>query len=155
MLTKLACCTVMSDTVSNTVGPGTSLKIPGLILTTLLMFLSATSAAATDDISLQARPQLCVVPPGEHLCSMQLQLSWTAQRDRNVCISLSHLPEPLQCWQTAQQGDHSVEFTHDANITVRLQDAQTGQVLAELDIPVLKRDLRDTRRRRRHAWSIF
>jgi hypothetical protein len=120
-----------------------------------LSFVAMPAAIAEAGVTLEARPQLCVIAPGEELCIAQMHLQWTAAIERDVCIGFAHQSEFLQCWEGEQRGEHRVDLAHNDNITVRLHDAQSGQVLAELDIPVIKRDLRDTRRRRRHAWSIF
>lgn len=144
-----------SDTADRTVGLPASSKTMAAMLLCVLMTLTLPAALADENVALSAQPRLCVIAPGDQLCSLQLRLSWSADRDRDVCLRLSEQTEFLHCWQAQQQGEYTVELAHDDNITVQLQDAQTGRILGQLDIPVIKRDLRDTRRRRRHAWSIF
>ena len=43
----------------------------------------------------------------------------------------------------------------EQNTTVQLVDPGTDAVLLESLIPVLTRELRDSRKRRRHVWSIL
>ncbi|HBN15289.1 MAG: hypothetical protein CMQ46_11620 [Gammaproteobacteria bacterium] len=155
MWTKFACRRVSADTVNKTVGLVTSAKTLSVLWTWLLLLVSIPDATAEAGATLDAQPQLCVIAPGEKLCVAQMHLQWTTARERDVCIGFAHQPDFLQCWVGQQRGDHRVDLAHNDNITVRLHDAKSGQILAELDIPVIKRDLRDTRRRRRHAWSIF
>jgi|GEM_PF-797025 len=150
-----ACRRVSADTVSKTVDFVSSAKTLSVLWTWLLLPVSIPAVAAEAGVTLEAHPQLCVIAPGEELCVVQMHLQWTTARERDVCIGFAHQPDFLQCWVGQQRGDHRVDLAYDENITVRLHDAQSGQILAELDIPVIKRDLRDTRRRRRHAWSIF
>lgn len=86
---------------------------------------------------------------------MQMLVSWTAVSDISVCLKFPEQAEALHCWQAQQQGEFSASVSREENVSVQLLDSQTNQILSEVEIPVIKRDLRDTRRRRRHAWSIF
>lgn len=155
MLTVFAASRVASDTAAGTVGFFTSGASILVTLLWVLVALAAPSVTADEGVALSAQPRLCVIAPGDELCQLQLRLSWTAEQNRDVCLKLAEQTGFLQCWQARRQGDYTVELTRENNISVLLQDAETGQILSQIDIPVIKRDLRDTRRRRRHAWSIF
>lgn len=126
-----------------------------MYLFAMLFALALCDVQADEGVTLSAQPRLCVIAPDEELCQLQLQLSWMAEHDRDVCLKLAEQAGFLQCWQARRQGDYTVELSRESNISVLLQDAETGQILSQIDIPVIKRDLRDSRRRRRHAWSIF
>tara|TARA_R110002072_G_scaffold170552_2_gene324157 strand:+ start:90722 stop:91189 length:468 start_codon:yes stop_codon:yes gene_type:complete len=144
-----------SDTACRTV----ALCVPVWLSRAILLWICApTFALATsveEYVTLSAQPRICVMTPGEQVCSMQMLVSWTAVSDISVCLKFPEQAEALHCWQAQQQGEFSVSVSREENVSVQLLDAQTNQILSEVEIPVIKRDLRDTRRRRRHAWSIF
>ena len=151
MLNNVTQCRHRSDTAFFAVGWSIAVRL----LAVMMFWLLAPGVLQADEISLQAQPRLCVVPAGEQHCSLQLQVSWTAATLRDVCLHLNGQTESLQCWQAQQAGTFSIALTQTHNILIQLLDAQNLEVLREVDIPVIKRDLRDTRRRRRHAWSVF
>jgi len=151
MLKNVTQCRRVSDTAAFAVG--WSIAVRSLAM--MLFWLSVPGLLQADEVSLQAQPRLCVVPVGEQSCSLKLQVSWTSATFRDVCLHLNGQPESLQCWQAQQAGTFSVALTQTQNILIQLLDAENLEVLSEVGIPVITRDLRDTRRRRRHAWSVF
>lgn len=151
MLKNVTQCRSASDTASWAVG----LSIAVRMLIVMMFWLWAPGLLQADEVTLQAQPRICVVPAGEQSCSMQLQVSWTSASLRDVCLHLNGQSQSLQCWQAQDAGEFSIALEQTDNILIQLLDAQNLGVLSELGIPVIKRDLRDTRRRRRHAWSVF
>lgn len=144
-----------SDTAIMSVGSA----IPMCLLAALVFWTAAPAslqAAADDEINtLRVQPRLCVMPADQQTCSMQLVVTWRVAKNRNVCLQLPGEAQFLQCWQAQQSGEFSMTLARAENVNLHLLDAQTLEVLGDVEIPVIKRDLRDTRRRRRHAWSIF
>lgn len=151
MLNKVTQCRRKSDTAPFAVGWSMAVRW----LAVMMVLMLAPGLLQADEINLQVQPRICVVAPGEQSCSLQLQVSWTSATLRDVCLHLNGQSDSLQCWQAQQAGTFSIALTQTHNILIQLLDAQNLEVLSELGIPVITRDLRDTRRRRRHAWSVF
>jgi hypothetical protein len=116
---------------------------------------SPTKSYAAEAVTLRVVPKLCVKPVGNELCAMQISATWTASTAMDVCLRFGEETEPLQCWQSQRQGELSVATEREGNTAVQLLDAHTLAVLSAVEISVIERDVRDTRRRRRHAWSIL
>ena len=145
----------MSDTAHWAVGFPIAVRLLAAGLLWILTPGSLQAAASGDEVTMEARPRICVTPAGEQACSVQLLVTWTSTTSRNVCLHLHGRSESLQCWEAQQAGTFSTALAQPENILIQLLDAENLEVLSEIAIPVIKRDLRDTRRRRRHAWSIF
>jgi len=148
-----------SGTTSDTACLAVGFSMPAKLLCTIALWICIPGlmqpTTAEETVTLRAQPRICVMTPSEQLCSMQMLVSWTAVSDIDVCLKFPEQAEALHCWQAQQQGEFSVSVSREENVSVQLLDAQTNRILSEVEIPVIKRDLRDTRRRRRHAWSIF
>lgn len=115
------------------------------------------SAAATAGSSydLRVRPRVCVVLGDESSCTMLMAVTWSAPVQSDVCLKLAQEAEVLQCWEQQRVGEYEFEFRHGSNAVVQLLDAVSNAVLSEAEVSVVSRDLRDSRRRRRHVWSII
>ena len=117
---------------------------------------TAVSAANSDgEIQMQVRPRLCVLAPGESLCTMQFAVTWTASIATDVCLKIAGEIAPLQCWEAQRAGQFELSLARRATTVVELRDANSDVLLLEEQIPIISRDLRDTRTRRRHVWSIL
>lgn len=138
------------NTVHRTVGR--------LIVCVLALFgwkLASAAAGTAEGFTLEVRPRVCVVMAGEVSCSMQLQVNWTAPQEADICLRFAGEEQALQCWQSRRQGAWNMPVEREQNTTVQLVDPGTDAVLLESLIPVLTRELRDSRKRRRHVWSIL
>ena len=165
MLKRLTGDRSVSDTDNSAVGLSIGHRFVGAAVFAGTVFCAALSGiaaptllqAATNDpaASLRVQPRLCVMTAADEVCVMQLQVVWTTVVERNVCLHLPDQQQTLPCWQAQQAGEFSLTIARAENVSVQLLDEQTREVLSEVEIPVIQRDLRDTRRRRRHAWSIF
>jgi hypothetical protein len=146
---------ITSCTASGAVEIPIAVRLLGVMLLWMLA-PALTQATMTDnEVSFHAQPRICVMPAGEQTCSIQLLITWTSVTSRNVCLHFHGHSEHLHCWEAQQAGSFSMALAQTDNIHVQLLDAQTLDVLSTIEIPVIKRDVRDTRRRRRHAWSVF
>ena len=123
-----------------------------------LCLLPATGGLASDNAEagfrLSVRPSICVSYDGAVPCTMAMEVSWEGNRAVDVCLHAA-ADDPLHCWQASRSG--RVELTHADTVDVLYQlIEQEGQaVLAEAEIKVINRDLRSSRKRRRHVWSIL
>jgi len=132
-------------------------KTIGLVL---ILFPALTLARESmAPYSLQATPSICVAREPEDSCNMQLNIQWQGPMADEVCLHLAQNDEPLQCWQRADEGQLMLAFHSAEDVTLQLLNAADGTVLQQISISVVsrdvRRDVRDTRRRRRHIWSIL
>jgi hypothetical protein len=122
----------------------------------LLVYSPSQALAVSEDaVTLRVLPKLCVKPMGDRMCAMQMTMTWIAVLEMDVCLKFKEDAELLHCWQAQRQGEISIAVEREGNITVQLLNHQSREVLIELQINVIERDLRETRRRRRHVWSIL
>lgn len=113
------------------------------------------AASTAGGFAMQVRPRLCVLTPGESVCVMQFSVTWSAPAATDVCLTLAGDLIPLQCWQSQRDGEFEMRVERRDSTLVQLRDANNDALLLEEQIPIISRDLRDTRTRRRHAWSIL
>lgn len=104
---------------------------------------------------MEVQPNICVSHGEEGPCNMAVSISWNARTPGDVCIKLKSMETALRCWRGASSGMVETEFNSGENETILLQSTGDGTVLVEKEITVVSRNLRDTRRRRRHVWSIL
>lgn len=124
----------------------------------LVLILAATSLHAASPpigFTMQVRPRLCVLSPGEDVCVMQFSVTWSARAAADVCLTLAGELEPLRCWQERSEGGFEMQIERRESALVQLREANSDTLLLEEQIPIISRDMRDTRSRRRHAWSIL
>lgn len=116
---------------------------------------SQVVSAADSTYALHVRPRVCVTFTSDSLCAMELEVTWSAPVLADVCLKIKEANATLQCWQQQRTGDFTVALARDSNAMLQLLDASLETVLNEVEITVVSRDLRDSRRRRRHVWSIL
>ncbi len=122
----------------------------------LLLPMSVVDAAISPEgFEMFVRPRLCVLRPGEALCTMQFSVTWSAPLASDVCVQLVGDAAPLRCWQAQRSGEFAIPIERGNTTLVQLRESSSDSLLIEEQIPIIKRDLRDTRARRRHAWSIL
>jgi len=86
---------------------------------------------------------------------MDLRLSWTATTASDVCIRIEGGDSMLHCWQQQRGGELEVALQRQDSAVFHLLDTRSLTVLDQAEVTVVSRDLRDSRRRRRHVWSII
>jgi len=86
---------------------------------------------------------------------MQFSVLWTAPAATDVCLALTGKQEPLRCWPERRGGEFDMPVGLQESALVQLRDANSDALLLEEQIPIISRDKRDMRTRRRHAWSIL
>jgi len=126
-----------------------------LALVFLLVLGAQAGFAKEEEFHLQVRPSICVSYDSSAPCVMSMQLSWEAPRLVSVCLRETEAENPLRCWDEVHAGQHEVQYADTTDAHYLLVDAHTQAVLAEADVVVINRDLRDSRKRRRHVWSIL
>ena len=130
----------------------------------LLTLLALTTAAATalvqgaeaDDLyTLQIRPSICVSYNSEEPCTMLLHISWQGASRQAVCLKTSTEAVFIRCWDGVLSGSMELPWENSGDVVYQLVSMQNNRVLADAEVLVINRDLRDSRRRRRHVWSIL
>ena len=137
-------------TVFTTVG-----RSMALFLVFILASMSMHAASSPSGFAMQVRPRLCVLSPGEAVCAMQFAVTWSATTATDVCLIFAGELEPLRCWLQEREGAFEMQVERRQSALVQLREANSDILLLEEQIPIISRDKRDTRSRRRHAWSIL
>lgn len=134
------------------------LKSLAVACSSVLVFgVCRVQAADTSDsaYSLRVRPSICVSYNGDEPCRMDLQVSWEGPVRAELCLRELLRDPLLQCWKNAARGSVDIEFANSSDVLYQLQDSITQGALAESPVTVINRDLRNSRKRRRHVWSIL
>lgn len=114
----------------------------------------AFAADTTGTFMLETQPSVCVSYNRDEPCRMPLTLHWRGP-NTDACVRELLRDPLLQCWQRAGEGEVEVEFSNAEDVRYQLQGQADGQPLADADVKVINRDLRSSRKRRRHVWSIL
>ena len=130
------------------------------LMPALAAFRSAMSAgqpreARTPGYTLLVRPSICVSYDSDEPCSMSMQVSWEGAAPADVCLRDASLTPMLHCWQDSNRGSVAIDYANTVDVRYQLVEEASLGVLAEADVKVINRDLRDSRKRRRHVWSIL
>jgi hypothetical protein len=104
---------------------------------------------------LLVRPSICVSYNSDEPCTMSMQVSWEGDAAADVCLRDAMLTPMLQCWQDSTRGSATIPYANTVDVRYQLVEESSLGVLAEADVKVINRDLRDSRKRRRHVWSIL
>jgi len=105
-------------------------------------------------IQFSIKPRLCVLSEGEALCQDELEIKWTSQTPRSICLHQSDTSAPLQCWADALVGEHHINISASQNINFQLKEMENKILLVTEAFEVVH-DNTKFRRRRRNAWSFF
>ena len=86
---------------------------------------------------------------------MAMEVSWEGEGMTNVCLRDEMLTPVLHCWKNASEGTIAVDYANTTDVMYQLIEEASQGVLAEAEVKVINRDLRSSRKRRRHVWSIL
>jgi hypothetical protein len=130
-----------------------------LALAPLAALLAVPTGQASEErapgFKLSVRPSICVSYNSEEPCEMSMQVSWEGEAAADVCLRDAMLTPMLQCWQDSNRGSATIAYANMVDVRYQLVEETSLGVLAEADVKVINRDLRDSRKRRRHVWSIL
>ena len=113
------------------------------------------ATASEDEFELKVRPSICVSYDSAAPCVMSMEVTWEGRYLADVCLREAESEVPLRCWDDALEGRHEVQYADTTDVQYWLVDALSQSVLARTEVVVINRDLRDSRKRRRHVWSIL
>lgn len=124
----------------------------------ILLWQTCQPVLAAGDESayaLHARPSVCVSYNSDEPCTMSLELDWSGPLLPGLCLREQQREQALQCWRNATRGKLDIDFANTADVLYLLQNPATSDSLADTSVKVINRDLRSSRMRRRHVWSIL
>lgn len=105
-------------------------------------------------IQFSIKPRLCVLSEGEELCHDELEIRWTSENRRSLCLYRTDKSSPLNCWNRAFSGEHHVEISASRNVNFQLKEIENQNLVVTEAFEVVQ-DNTKYRRRRRNAWSFF
>lgn len=130
-----------------------------LALPALVVLLPAHPGKASEDeapaYKLTVRPSICVSYDSAAPCTMSMQVSWEGAAPADVCLRDTIDTPMLHCWQDTRRGSTTIDYANTVDVLYQLVEESSQGVLAEAEVKVINRDLRDSRKRRRHVWSIL
>lgn len=128
-----------------------------LALVSVLTGSHTFAAETATSYSLQVRPSICVSYNSDEPCTMDLRLSWQGPASPEICLQELLRDPLLQCWQNSNSGSLELNFANTGDVQYQLQHGNVASAapLAEAGVKVINRDLRNSRKRRRHVWSIL
>lgn len=137
-------------------GPGYKRSIATLVLAGLLPLLPVCAAGQeAGEYSLLVQPSICVSYNSDEPCTMAVEVSWKGAPPGDICLRDALLIPLLQCWEDSASGNVALEYASTVDGLYQLVEEASLGVLAEADVKVINRDLRSSRKRRRHVWSIL
>jgi hypothetical protein len=123
------------------------------------LLLSVRAGQASEEVppeyKLSVRPSICVSYDSEVPCTMSMQVSWEGAALANVCLRDALATPMLHCWEDSSRGSVAIDYSNTIDVRYQLVEETSLGVLAEAEVKVINRDLRDSRKRRRHVWSIL
>lgn len=137
-----------------------SFKIPliACVMGVLIGGSAVAHHANAAEILLTARPGLCLVEKiDDKPCVMSVLLDWRAVLRADYCLYQSVQDEqPIQCWESSEQGQLRHNLSSRDNVTYWLQLAGSERRLAPITVRIVGVQQRNPlRRRRRHPWSLL
>lgn len=106
------------------------------------------------DIQFSIKPRLCVLTSTEDVCRDELEVKWSAEETRSLCLYQSAAPLPLHCWENVTQGEHQFSIAASTSIDFHLREDEHAQALGSEVFEVVY-DQKKFRKQRRNPWSFF
>lgn len=125
----------------------------------MIALLSTSWAVANDDEILPAihfslKPRLCVLTDGEEVCRDELEVRWSSEKERSLCLYQDGQTMPLQCWANAKSGYYQFTLTASASTNFQLRADNSEQALGREMFEVVYQQ-KKYRKQRRNPWSFF
>lgn len=118
---------------------------------------SVMPALASDSvpfIEFTIKPRLCVLSEGEEMCQDELEIAWTSETPRSLCLFRSDQEVPIRCWEDQHAGAHRFAIEVANDVDFHLREADDDMLLVSQAFEVVH-DNTQYRRRRRNPWSFF
>jgi hypothetical protein len=125
----------------------------------IICLLLAPWASATEEDSLPVihfsiKPRLCVLTDGEEVCRDELEVRWSSEQARSLCLYQDGQPMPLQCWANEKNGHYQFTLTASASTNFQLRADDSQQAVGREMFEVVYQQ-KKYRKQRRNPWSFF
>lgn len=105
-------------------------------------------------IHFSLKPRLCVLTDGEEVCRDELEVVWSSEQARSLCLYQDGQPMPLRCWSNSTSGVYQFAITASASTDFQLREDDNEQALGREVFEVVY-DQKKYRRQRRNPWNFF
>lgn len=105
-------------------------------------------------IHFSLKPRLCVLTDGEQICRDELEVTWSSELPRSLCLYQDAEPMPLECWRETRSGIYRFVINATASTNFQLREDNNEQALGREVFEVVY-DQKKYRRQRRNPWSFF
>lgn len=105
-------------------------------------------------IHFSLKPRLCVLTDGEEHCRDQLEIQWSSEHNRSLCLYQNEQPMPLHCWSNQRRGEYRFLITTNASTDFQLREDDSEQALGREIFEVVHQQKR-YRKARRNPWNFF
>jgi hypothetical protein len=123
----------------------------GLIL--FILILSGEIQAGDGDNSLKIVPDRCISLHQGQICYQLTTLSWQMPITSDYCLFQEGVEEPLECWDTADNGTFKIDFQSSTPVIYQLQEVGSNNVLASSTVTVSW--VYKSKKRQRRSWRLF
>ena len=105
--------------------------------------------------TLSIKPRICIMPQNQQLCEMESDIFWSGQTKADICLLSSMQSDNVQCWSNALQGHLIEKIVINKQISYWLSPTGSNKVLVKSQILIVTIPDKNTKRRRRHIWSLL
>lgn len=132
-----------------------------LFLIPVNFFISSVKAQEVPtilaDITFNVQPQQCVTLREGRDCFATIKIQWQQQTEQSLCLyqvskHQTKNKEKIICWSKNHNGQTSIEFESNDNLTYQLRTLKDDRLLAEKEVMVSWLHTNTTKRRR---WRLF
>lgn len=120
-------------------------------------WLATGSVCARENYQLELDivPKVCVIGRSNDYCHEAVVVEWRSRAPLNVCLAVDVDHNFAFCWSDVKEGKFEWEQKTQQDITFLMQSPNGQHTYGSASLSVVKTQNRQTRRRRRHAWSLF
>lgn len=132
-------------------------KCQGLGIALVSLFFASSVTAQEDElpaIHFSLKPRLCVLADGEGVCRDELEVRWSSEQKRSLCLYQDGQPMPLECWVDANTGVYRFTLTASASTDFQLRADNSEQALGREVFEVVYHQ-KKYRKQRRNPWNFF
>ncbi|MEM0911480.1 MAG: DUF3019 domain-containing protein [Pseudomonadota bacterium] len=97
-------------------------------------------------------PSKCIAISEGRDCYADIQISWTLDAAKDVCLFSDLESTPLKCWNSKASAKETFELVSNSSIHFRLLDTNNDELLAESTLKVTWIYKKQQRKRR---WRVF
>ncbi len=110
--------------------------------------------SSTSELGLFLSPKNCVIKNQNSACSQRIDLQWTLESSKNVCLFIATQELNLACWQNVLFHQMNVSINADKDIIFELRNQSSGKVIYREPFKVYRK-ITKFRRKRRNPWSFY